>query len=108
MKKIILLITLLTLFMVGCATWQFKTKNTVQVTDKAGNVYQCVIDYTKDQQGSECSFFVQKGAVIYKCRFAIEHAKDFIVEQDCKIEIVMEPNEPQADQPLVMPTTQTE
>ena len=101
MKKILFIA--IALLLVGCATWTFDGSTTVMVKDKAGNTYSCNLDYAKDAQAGECSFYIQKGIVVYKCTLGIEKRENFSVETDCTVEIVLQPAEIQEDQELIIP-----
>ena len=104
MKRILLLF----LFVGGCATWSFDGATTVQVKDKSGNTYTCNLNYSPDAKAGECSFYIQKGIVVYKCTLGIEKRENFTVEQDCTIEITLEPaEESKEDQALIIPENQT-
>ena len=105
MKKILFI--MIALLLVGCATWTFDGSTTVAVKDKAGNTYSCVFDYATTAQKGSCKFFIQKGMVVYKCELSIEKQKNFTVEEDCTIEITLQPAEPKTDQACHFPKNQT-
>lgn len=93
----------------GCATWSFDGATTVQVKDKSGNTYTCNLNYADDAKQGECSFYIQKGIVVYKCTLGIEKRENFTVEQDCTIEITLEPaEEPKEDQACHLPKNHTD
>ena len=90
MKKILfILLLVLSVVAMACATVDFNTKNTVTIkNDETGNRYSCVVDFqNKNSAGAECSFYIQKGATVFKCVVNFEKAKTFTISEDCTVEI---------------------